>query len=249
MKEATFVFSPSFQTYQFNQDHPFNQLRVYLTYDLLQKMKTLTEDEIVAPRMATLEELKLVHTADYIQAVQRASEGKLSTAEGERYGLGTEDTPMFAGMHEAASLLVGGTLTAVDQVMLGHSQHALNLGGGLHHGFKGRASGFCIYNDSSVAIQYIQKTYGARILYIDTDAHHGDGVQFSFYDDPEVCTVSIHETGRYLFPGTGQVQERGHDKGYGYAYNIPLDAFTEDESFLEAYRTAVTEIAAFLNQM
>ncbi|CVM38993.1 MULTISPECIES: acetoin utilization protein AcuC [Bacillus] len=245
MKEATFVFSPSFQTYQFHQDHPFNQLRVYLTYDLLQKMKALTDDEIVAPRMATLEELKLVHTADYIQAVQRASEGKLSTAEGERYGLGTEDTPMFAGMHEAASLLVGGTLTAVDQVMLGHSQHSLNLGGGLHHGFKGRASGFCIYNDSSVAIQYIQKTYGARILYIDTDAHHGDGVQFSFYDDPEVCTVSIHETGRYLFPGTGQVQERGHDKGYGYAYNIPLDAFTEDESFLEAYRTAVTEIAAF----
>lgn len=137
MKEATFVFSPSFQTYQFNQDHPFNQLRVYLTYDLLQKMKALTEDEIVAPRMATLEELKLVHTADYIQAVQRASEGKLSTAEGERYGLGTEDTPMFAGMHEAASLLVGGTLTAVDQVMLGHSQHALNLGGGLHHDLKG----------------------------------------------------------------------------------------------------------------
>lgn len=129
--------------------------------------------------------------------------------------------------------------------MTGKARHALNLGGGLHHGFRGRASGFCVYNDSSVVIRYLQKKYHAKVLYIDTDAHHGDGVQFTFYDDPSVCTVSIHETGRYLFPGTGQVQERGHGEGYGYAFNIPLDAFTEDESFLDSYRTAVSEIAEF----
>ena len=111
-------------------------------------------------------------------------------------------------MHEAASLLVGGTLTAADYVMTGQARHACNLGGGLHHGFRGRASGFCIYNDSAVAIQYIQKNYGAKVLYIDTDAHHGDGVQFTFYDRSDVCTVSFHETGRYLFPGTGQVLEK-----------------------------------------
>ncbi|MDA1477646.1 acetoin utilization protein AcuC [Bacillus changyiensis] len=245
MKDSVFIFSPTYQTYQFHQDHPFNQLRVYITYDLLDSINALEQDEIIAPRMATESELKLVHTDDYIRAVQQAGAGKLSAAESESYGLGTEDTPVFAGMHEAASLLVGGTLTAADYVMTGKAKHALNLGGGLHHGFRGRASGFCVYNDSSVVIRYLQKKYHSKILYIDTDAHHGDGVQFTFYDDPSVCTVSLHETGRYLFPGTGQVQERGHGKGYGYAFNFPLDAFTEDQSFIESYHTAVTEIAEF----
>ena len=115
----------------------------------------------------------------------------------------------------------------------------LILGGGLHHGFQGRASGFCVYNDSSVAIKYLQEKYNARVLYIDTDAHHGDGVQWSFYDDPNVCTLSIHETGRYLFPGTGNITERGNGEGYGTSFNFPIDAFTEDESFLEIYRTAI----------
>ena len=114
-----------------------------------------------------------------------------------------------------------------------------------HYGFRGKASGFCIYNDSSVAIKYIQKQYNARVLYVDTDAHHGDGVQWSFYDDDSVCTFSIHETGRYLFPGTGNTNERGQGKGYGYSFNIPVDAFTEDESWLHAYTTALKEITAF----
>ena len=121
--------------------------------------------------------------------------------------------------------------------MSGKALHALHLGGGLHHGFTGKASGFCIYNDSSVAIKYLQKHIGARVLYVDTDAHHGDGVQWSFYDDPNVCTLSIHETGRYLFPGTGNLTERGHGKGYGFSFNIPVDAFTEDESWLHCYKT------------
>ncbi|MDG2794977.1 acetoin utilization protein AcuC, partial [Vibrio parahaemolyticus] len=146
---------------------------------------------------------------------------------------------------EASALLVGGTLTAVDAVLSGKVKHALNLGGGLHHGFRGKASGFCIYNDSSIAMKYIQKKYGLRVLYIDTDAHHGDGVQWSFYDDPNVCTISLHETGRYLFPGTGAVNERGQGNGYSYSFNVPLDAFTEDESFLDSYRTVVREVAAY----
>jgi acetoin utilization protein AcuC len=129
--------------------------------------------------------------------------------------------------------------------MNGKAEHALNLGGGLHHGFRGKASGFCIYNDSAVAIKYLQQKYNARVLYVDTDAHHGDGVQWAFYEDPDVCTLSIHETGRYLFPGTGNVNERGQGDGYGYSFNVPVDAFTEDESFLEVYEQALTEIAAF----
>ena len=148
-------------------------------------------------------------------------------------------------MHEASAMLVGGTLTAVDEVMSGRARHALNLGGGLHHGFKGRASGFCVYNDSSVAIKYMQEKYGARVLYIDTDAHHGDGVQWSFYDDPDVCTLSIHETGRYLFPEQVTLQNVEMVKAIGTSFNFPIDAFTEDESFLEIYRTAFKEVTEF----
>ncbi|WP_243291051.1 acetoin utilization protein AcuC [Bacillus sp. FJAT-47783] len=245
MKDHIFIYSPLFQSYKFNPEHPFNQLRVEMTYDLLKTMNKLSDDEIVYPRIASEEELALIHDPKYIQAVKLASEGQLTKEEFINYGLGTEDTPIFPNMHEASSLLVGGTLTAVDYCMSGKALHALNLGGGLHHGFRGRASGFCIYNDSAVAIKYIQEKYGARVMYVDTDAHHGDGVQWAFYDDPNVCTLSIHETGRYLFPGTGNVTERGQGKGYGFSFNIPLDAFTEDDSWLDVYRRSFYEIADF----
>lgn len=244
-KNSVFIYSDAFQTYKFHDRHPFNQLRVKLTYDLLQTVGALHDSQIVAPRLATDEELALVHDMDYIEAVKKAGKGLLSEEIAINYGLGTEDTPIFPNMHEASALLVGGTLTAVDYVLSGKAEHALSLGGGLHHGFRGKASGFCIYNDSSVAIKYMQEKYGVRVLYVDTDAHHGDGVQWTFYDDPNVCTFSIHETGRYLFPGTGNVNERGQGKGYGYSFNIPVDAFTEDESWLSAYKDALIEIADF----
>lgn len=245
MREAVFIYSEEQLNYKFHDDHPFNHLRLKLTYDLLKKLNAIHDEQVVPPRMATDEELLLVHDPNFIEAVKLAGKGELSNELAESYGLGTEDTPIFPNMHEASALLVGGTLTAVDYVMSGKTKHALSLGGGLHHGFKGKASGFCVYNDCSVAIKYIQEKYHARVLYVDTDAHHGDGVQWTFYDDPNVCTLSIHETGRYLFPGTGNVNERGHGKGYGYSFNIPLDAFTEDESFLDAYTSSIQEVAAF----
>lgn len=244
-KQAVFVHSDQSLSYRFSENHPFNQFRLTLTIDLLKKINALQDEDIIPPRMATVEELELIHDPAYVKAVQQAGQGQLSLDVAEGYGLGTEDTPIFEGMHEASAFLVGGTLTAADTVMQGVAKYALHLGGGLHHGFRGKASGFCIYNDSSVAIKYLQEKYNARVLYIDTDAHHGDGVQWSFYDDPNVCTLSIHETGRYLFPGTGNVNERGHGKGYGYSFNLPLDAFTEDESWLEAYETSMWEVADF----
>lgn len=244
-KDSVFIYSENFQTYKFSNEHPFNQLRVKLTYDLLRKMNALDDSHIVPPRHATDGELELIHDTNYIEAVKLASQGKLSEPIAQNYGLGTEDTPIFPNMHEASSLLVGGTLTAVDYVLSGKARHALSLGGGLHHGFRGKASGFCVYNDSAVAIKYIQEKYQLKVLYVDTDAHHGDGVQWAFYDDPNVCTFSIHETGRYLFPGTGNVTERGIGKGYGFCFNIPVDAFTEDESWLEVYSKSLKEIAAF----
>jgi acetoin utilization protein AcuC len=243
--DSVFIFSEDQLKYRFNSHHPFNQLRLQITLDLLKQLNAIRDHEIITPRKATDEELQLIHDPNYINAVKLAGLGQLPPEKAENYGLGTEDTPIFPNMHEASSFLVGGTLTAVDYVMTGKAKHALNLGGGLHHGFKGKASGFCIYNDSSVAIKYLQEKYHARVLYVDTDAHHGDGVQWSFYDEPDVCTLSIHETGRYLFPGTGNINERGQGKGYGYSFNIPVDAFTEDESWLEAYTTSLNEVAAY----
>src|SRR5690606_16435824 len=232
-------------SYKFSDSHPFNHKRLLLTIDLLRNIDALSDDDIIPARVATDEELELVHDPKYIDIVKKAGHGLITEEQAEPYGIGTEDTPIFPNMHEASSLLVGGTLQAVDYVMQGKSKHALNLGGGLHHGFRGRASGFCIYNDSSIAIRYIQKKYNARVLYVDTDAHHGDGVQWTFYDDPDVCTLSIHETGRYLFPGTGNVTERGNGQGYGTSFNFPLDAFTEDESFLEIYEQSMREVFEF----
>lgn len=242
---AAFVFSDELLNYHFHADHPFDQKRVILAKDLLVASKTLSDNQIIAPRKATDEELALFHDTAYIQAIQKASKGLLKEDEGLEFGVGTEDTPIFHNMHDASSYLVGGTLAAVDSVLEGKVDHALNLGGGLHHGFKRRAAGFCIYNDGAVAIKYIREKYDLKVLYVDTDAHHGDGVQWAFYEDPNVCTFSIHETGRYLFPGTGNSNERGIKNGHGYSFNLPIDAFTEDESFLHLYETAFREITEY----
>ncbi len=244
-KDAYLVYSEEYHAYQFNEKHPFNPIRSQLVYELLKSSNLLNDADIIPPRLATDDELLLFHDLQFIEQVKKASREPVSANIAEQFGLGTEDTPIFKNMHEASSLIVGGTLTAVDAVLEGKSNHAFNLGGGLHHGFKRKASGFCVYNDCAIAIKYIQQKYGLKVLYVDTDAHHGDGVQWAFYDDPTVCTLSIHETGRYLFPGTGALTERGQGKGFGYSFNIPIDAFTEDESFLLSYKKAITDIAEY----
>nr|WP_217368836.1 MULTISPECIES: acetoin utilization protein AcuC [unclassified Brevibacillus] len=238
------IYSPDYTQYYFHDDHPFNQRRLLLTHDLMSSYGILKDSDILTPRPATDEELALVHDPRYIQFVRDQGHSEHELPQAASYGLGTEDVPCFSNMHEASSLIVGGTLNAVDAVMSGQAEHAFNPAGGLHHAFRGRASGFCIYNDCSVAIAYLRKNWNARVLYIDTDAHHGDGVQWAFYDDPSVLTVSIHETGKYLFPGTGNLSERGDGTGYGYSVNVPLDAFTEDDSFLEVYEELVSKLAA-----
>ncbi|MCF6408797.1 acetoin utilization protein AcuC [Pseudalkalibacillus salsuginis] len=245
MTKPIFVFSDQLLSYKFSNHHPFNPLRFQMAYELLKETGILSDDQIVKPRKATDEEILLVHNKDYLNAIKKAGLGQLPESLRSSFGLDTDDTPIFKDMHEASSWLVGATLTATEQVFEGKTKKALSLGGGLHHGFRGRASGFCIYNDSSIAIEYMKQKYNARVLYIDTDAHHGDGVQWAFYDDPDVCTFSIHETGRYLFPGTGNVSEKGAGKGYGYSFNLPVDAFTEDDSWIPILEEAIDEIVKF----
>ncbi|MCK9905287.1 acetoin utilization protein AcuC, partial [Frankia sp. Cpl3] len=237
------IYSADFTRYYFHDEHPFNQRRLLLTYDLINAYGLLSGQDVVAPRQATDEEIALIHDPRYIEIVRKQGHSAVELPQAASFGLGTEDVPCFQQMHEATSLIVGGTLQAADLVMNGEAEHAFNPAGGLHHAFRGRASGFCVYNDCAIAIAYLRKHWDARVLYIDTDAHHGDGVQWAFYDDPNVLTISLHETGKYLFPGTGNLTERGEGSGYGYSVNVPLDAFTEDESFLEIYHNLVPTVA------
>jgi acetoin utilization protein AcuC len=238
-ENAYFFYTADEMKYIFYEGHPFDQLRLKLTMDLLQQTEALDEKDMHISAPASEEDLALVHTSAYIQAVRALSGTNVSEEwlnKADSYGMNLEgDTPYFSGMHEITSSMVGGTISAVEAVMSGQTKHALHLGGGLHHAMPNQSSGFCVYNDAAVAIAVIRKKYNARVMYIDTDVHHGDGVQWMFYTDPDVFTLSIHETGKYLFPGTGAVNERGEDSGFGYNVNIPMEPYTEDESWLECF--------------
>ena len=170
--KARFIYSEDLLRYRFGDNHPFDNRRLKPTLDLIRTFGRLEDHHLHPPRPATEEELILVHDSDYICLVKEADRGDIPRERLEEYGLGTEDNPVFPGIHQTSALVTGGTLEAAEIVMSGQARHALNLSGGLHHALRGKASGFCIYNDAAVAIAQIRKKYQARVLYIDTDAHH-----------------------------------------------------------------------------
>ncbi|RDI95997.1 acetoin utilization protein AcuC [Meiothermus sp. QL-1] len=223
------VYSPHYLEYDFGPQHPFSPLRLEMLLDLLVQLGP--PPSLYTPQQATREEVRTVHLESYVRRVEAASRGEDSPSF-EYYGLGTADTPIFLGMDEAARWLVGGTLSAARLVAGGQAKEVLQLGGGLHHAQKDLAAGFCVYNDLSVAIRYLTGQ-GLRVAYVDIDVHHGDGVQWIHYDEAEVLTFSIHESGRYLYPGTGHTHEIGKASGTGRKLNVPLEPFTEDASYLE----------------
>ncbi|WP_028545033.1 acetoin utilization protein AcuC [Paenibacillus taiwanensis] len=242
---ALFIQHVDTFNYHFYAEHPFDQTRLHMTQDLLSRVGALQPAQMISPASASLEALQLVHRPDYVNAVRQLSEPLPDPdwiLKAAAYGLDTDDTPYFPGMHQAASAIVGGSVAACDAVMSGRTQHAIHLGGGLHHAFPGKGAGFCVYNDASVAIALLREQYDARVLYIDTDVHHGDGVQWSYYTDPNVMTYSIHETGKFLFPGTGFVYERGAGEGFGSCVNVPLEPYTEDESWLECFQDTIEQV-------
>jgi acetoin utilization protein AcuC len=240
---SALVWDPAVTSYRFRPDHPFNPKRLDLSISLIEALGLLdgTTCRMVAPRMATDEELLAVHSREYVDAVKRFSAGGSSEGAG-RYGLGTEDTPIFPGMHDVTALVTGATLRAAELVMSGEVKRSFSIAGGLHHAHHDRGSGFCVYSDLAAAIAWIRREHQARVLYLDYDAHHGDGVQGIFYADPEVLTLSLHESGRYLYPGTGFVDELGEGDGYGYSLNLPLEPFTEDGSWLDIHRKLLPEV-------
>ncbi|MFA7267688.1 MAG: hypothetical protein WC054_15360, partial [Candidatus Nanopelagicales bacterium] len=205
-----FVWDDELRHYDFGPGHPLSPIRTVLTYKLIESLKILDQPHcqlIGAVELATDEDLLRVHEPELIESVKLASEG--TGYRDLSRGLGTDDVPVFDGMHTAAARVCGATLAAARAVQSGSATHAVNIAGGLHHSMPGSASGFCVYNDVGVAIAWLLEQGVERIGYVDVDVHHGDGVQEIFYDDPRVMTISLHESGKTLFPGTGRHTEIG----------------------------------------
>jgi acetoin utilization protein AcuC len=227
--------------YDHGPQHPLRPERVQLTWDLIEATGMAAAPNVrrLGCRTASEDELLLVHTPEYIVATRRAGDGDGDAGFLRRFGYGPGDNPVFPRMHEAASLVVGATLSAAEAILDGGVAHAFNAAGGLHHAMPSRASGFCVYDDPAVGIAWLLERGAERIAYVDVDVHHGDGPQAIFYDDPRVLTISIHESGAYLFPGTGFVEERGAGAAEGTKVNVPLEPSTGDDPWLEAFREIV----------
>jgi acetoin utilization protein AcuC len=227
------VWDDELIAYDFGPGHPLAPVRVELTMALARELGVLDRVELAGCAPATDDDLAMVHKRSYIDLVKQVSK----TGEPDlRCGLGTTDNPAFRGVHEASALVAGATLAAGKAVWRGEVQHALNVAGGLHHAMPAVASGFCVYNDAAVAIAWMLANGAERIAYVDVDVHHGDGVQAIFYDDPRVLTISLHESPRTLFPGTGFASETGAD---GTAVNVALPAGCGDSGWLRAFHAVV----------
>ncbi|MFM8895168.1 MAG: acetoin utilization protein AcuC, partial [Actinomycetales bacterium] len=244
------VWDDDLAAYDFGPGHPLAPIRVQLAMRLAAEFGLFAHGdvEVLTPvEPAGVEDLLRVHTPDYLQAVQAASADTASVDPAR--GLGTDDVPAFADMHQAAAAVCGASLAGARAVLSGRVEHAVNLAGGLHHAMPGAASGFCVYNDVGVAIAWLLEQGVERIAYVDVDVHHGDGVQAMFWDDPRVLTVSIHESPRTLFPGTGWATEVGGPAATGSAVNIALPAGTSDQGWLRAFHAVVPQVfAAFRPQ-
>jgi acetoin utilization protein AcuC len=240
---ARVVWSEDLLEYDLGPAHPMAPGRLALTMALADELGILIRPgvTVTAPRPVADEVLELVHHPRYIAAVRAASRPE-SVAELDRFGLGTEDNPVFDRMHEASALVTGGTVDGAQAVWRGEVQHAVNLAGGLHHAMPAKAAGFCVYNDVSVAIAWLLREGVDKVAYVDVDAHHGDGVQAAFFDDPRVLTISLHESGMTAFPGTGFSYERGSGKAEGTAVNVALPAGTGDAGWLRAFHAVVPSL-------
>ena len=239
---SAFVYHSSLSQHVLRQDHPMRPQRLRYTHDLLAAYGAFHDSStLVEPRPATDAELASFHTPDYIAAVKRFSLSQDLHNMARFNFSSTGDNPVFPGIYQAASLSTGASIVAAEMVATGSVKTAFNISGGLHHAAAGHASGFCVFNDPVVAINYFLDQ-GMKVAYVDIDAHHGDGVQNAFYDTDTVLTVSIHESGQFLFPGTGFADEIGSGKGKGYAVNVPLFPYTGDDAYLWAFREVVVPL-------
>ncbi len=227
----------------FGPSHPFRAERGALTRALLEDCGALRDDDVAGVDEIDERLLTAVHDPAYLDALVRAGRGK-PVDDARYYGLGTGDCPIVPGMHEVALRVGEATVSAAELVANGSARRVLHLTGGLHHAHRSRASGFCLINDLALAIEHLTRRRGLRVAYVDVDAHHGDGVQAAFWEREDVLTVSVHQSGRTLFPGSGFEDEIGEGAGRGYCVNLPLDPFTDDAGYLAAFDALVPAAVA-----
>ncbi len=237
MKTA-FLYSEKFGSFSYGPAHPMKPERLRLTYDLIRHLELIDEGKLVEARRATDAEITTFHSPEYLRSLKAADSG-VETSEGAPYGLGFGDNPVFPGVFEWSSYSAGASVQAAELVATGKADIAFNICGGLHHAMKERASGFCYINDAVLAINYLL-SIGKRVAYIDIDAHHGDGVERAFFDTNQVLTISLHESGDYLFPGTGYSRDIGTGAGEGFSVNLPLPPYTGDALFTRGIIEVVT---------
>jgi acetoin utilization protein AcuC len=238
-RQARLLFSDSLTRYDFGALHPMGPGRVRSAVSLARALGVLDHLQVVEPSAADDQLLRRVHTDAYIAAVQAGEPNPI-------FALGTDDNPIFPRMHEVSSQIVTASVDAARAVWQGEVLRAVNIAGGLHHAMPSAASGFCVYNDLAVAIDWLLEQGCPRVAYVDVDVHHGDGVQSIFYNDPRVLTISLHETPVKLFPGTGYPHETGGPDAEGSAINVALPSGTDDRGWLRAFDAIVPEaLAAF----
>lgn len=234
-----FVFSEEMMRYDYGPWHPLRIERLGLTLRLMEAYGLLQGPEVsrVTPQPASRKDLERFHSPAYLDALQAANRGR-PFPELQQFGIGPGDNPVFEGMYDWSCLVAGASLEAARMVAEEEVAIAFNMGGGLHHARPSRASGFCYINDPVLVIMSLLER-GLRVAYLDIDAHHGDGVQWAFYDTDRVLTISLHQDGRTLFPGTGAVEEIGRGPGAGFSVNIPLWPGTDDWLYLRAFDEVV----------
>lgn len=235
MRKAVFIYSPKLEEYHYPADCPFNTSRAGKTRRVLNSMGLLSGSgrSEIPPLPADRIVLKKFHSARYLHALKTASKGRWGI-EALNMGIGTGDCPVFDGLYEYAVLATGATVVGADLIGSNEVDIAFNPSGGFHHAYPERAAGFCYINDVALAC-IILAEQGRRVLYLDVDVHHGDGVAYAFYDRSDVMTISFHENPRTLFPGTGFEDEIGTGQGKGYCVNVPLPVGTYDEAYMKAF--------------
>ena len=246
MGRAAFIYDDVLSRHELRSDHPMRPVRLRYTYELLQEYSAFDHPNAVLhdPRMATDQELLWLHTKEYVTAVKALGSDATDNIDAARFGFSTQgDNPVYPNMFEAAALSTGASLVAAEMVSNKTVDAAFNISGGLHHAGANQASGFCVFNDPALAVHYFL-SQGHRVAYVDIDAHHGDGVQEAFYNDERVLTISIHESGQWLFPGTGSVAEIGEGSGRGFSVNLPLYPYTIDDDYVEAFAQVVPPLVA-----
>lgn len=244
MKSGIF-FSDELLNYNLGENHPMNSSRLETAWNLFNSIGIDSNTSIYNPKPAKHSDIETIHSVNYVDEVKRLAkesvQGKQSLYK-SKFGLGTGDCPIFPEMYNASLLISGSMLQAADLIIEGEINKAFLLMGGLHHAQYSRSSGFCYFNDMSIVIDYLKRKGGYRIAYIDTDLHHGDGTQALAYNDPEILTISYHESGRWLYPGTGFSNEIGKSDAKGTSVNLPLMPYTYDKMYVEAFDQFVPTI-------